>query len=80
MDDLESDVDAAEDVALVDTPFCCCCRFSAHEDTATAGRATNANVGHSNSDSKHGNAIERTSTEFTIVGDIWTATVIPPSE
>jgi hypothetical protein len=52
------DVDVAaavedDDVALV--------------DTAEAGRATkNANVGRSNSDNKHRNAIERTSTEFAI--------------
>ena len=55
--DLESDVDVAaaveDDVALV--------------DTVKAGRATkNANVGRSNSDNKHRNAIERTSTEFVI--------------
>ena len=57
LDDLESDVDVAaavedDDVALV--------------DTAKAGRATkNANVGRSNSDTKHRNAIERT--EFVIL-------------
>ena len=50
------DVDVAaavedDDVALV--------------DTVKAGRATkNADVGRSNSDNKHRNAIERTSTEF----------------